>query len=49
VMAYTIWSECGSKHSCEACKKGCCEQHHDDCSCDEVLAGCCDEDEADGS
>lgn len=48
VMAYTIWNECGGKHFCEECKKGCCEQRHHECSCEEVLAGCCDEDEADG-
>ena len=49
VMAYTIWNQCGCKSSCEDCKKGCCEQHPNECSRDEVLAGCCDGDEAEGS
>jgi hypothetical protein len=49
VMAYTIWNDCGGKHSCEDCKKGCCEQHHHEPSREEVFAGCCDEDEADDS
>jgi kumamolisin len=45
VMAYTVWSECGCKHICENCQKGCCNQQHDRCSCEEMLMGCCDEHE----
>jgi hypothetical protein len=43
VMAYTIWSDCGSKN-CEDCRRGCCDKHHDEsCSAQSVDSYCDDE------
>jgi photosystem II stability/assembly factor-like uncharacterized protein len=46
LLAYTIWSECGCKHCCDDCKKGCCDKGHTDrCCCGGIMDGCCDDDD----
>ena len=45
VMAYTIWNQGGCKHSCDDCKKGCCNRCHDDCCCEGSADDCCTDEE----
>ncbi len=45
LMAYTVWNECGCRHTCEDCQKGRCQSHHDNCACEERNVGCCYEQE----
>jgi kumamolisin len=45
LMAYTVWSECDCRHTCEDCQKGRCKLHHDNCACEDTLVGCCHEQE----
>ncbi|MEK1888597.1 MAG: choice-of-anchor D domain-containing protein [Phyllobacterium sp.] len=47
VMAYTIWNDCSCNKDCEDCKKGCCDKHHNDCTCGECLDDCCDDEDED--
>jgi hypothetical protein len=47
MLAYTVWSDCGCKEDCEDCRKGCCEQHHQQSGCQQGYPCCDDDDEVD--
>jgi len=46
VIAYTIWSDCGSKN-CEDCRRGCCDKHHDESCSAQSIDACCDDESHD--
>jgi hypothetical protein len=43
LLAFTIWSGCGCKNCCDECRKGTCQERHDDKCC--CPPDCCDDDD----
>jgi Abnormal spindle-like microcephaly-assoc'd, ASPM-SPD-2-Hydin len=43
LLAFTIWGSCGCKNCCEDCRKGTCQERHDEKCC--CPPDCCDDDD----
>jgi hypothetical protein len=44
ILAYTVWDSC-CKENCENCRKGCCNERHNESCCQQGYPCCCEDDD----